>query len=78
MKYGIIVCPKCKKAKGINLTQKTTKCIRCNKTLIINKIKICYKTDSEQKMRQVIGLINAKIIGDFSNFKQLLNSKKFY
>ena len=78
MKYGVIVCPKCKKAKGINLTRKTTKCNRCNKVLIINKIKIFYKTDSEQKMRQAIGLINAKMGGDYSNFKKLLNSKKFY
>jgi len=29
-------------------------------------------------MRRAIGLINAEISGDYTNFKKLLNSKKFY
>ena len=78
MKYGVIVCPKCKKAKGINLLNKTTKCPRCNKIIIIDKIKITYGTDSEHKMRQVIGLINAKMNGRDLSFKKLLKSKNFY
>ena len=78
MRYGVIVCPKCKKAKGFNLSSKTTKCNRCNKVVILNKIKIYYKTDSGQKMRRAIGLINAEMSGDYTNLKKLLNSKKFY
>lgn len=78
MRYGVIVCPKCKKAKGVYLSSKTTKCTRCNKAIVLNKIKIHFKTDSEIKMRQAIGLINAEMSGDHLNFKQLLNRKKFY
>ena len=61
MKFGIIVCPKCKKAKAVNLSNKTTKCFRCNKTYQITKMKVLYKSNSETKIRQEIGRINAEI-----------------
>jgi len=40
MIYGVIVCPKCKKVKGVDLSKKTTKCPRCRKILTIDKLKI--------------------------------------
>ena len=76
MKFGVIVCPKCNKAKGINLFYKTTKCIRCNKSLQINKIKILYKTNSEIELRQKLGLINAELDGHLGEFTNLLKKSK--
>jgi len=69
MKFGIIVCPKCKKAKGVILSYKTTKCNRCGKVLNLGKIKILYKTNSEQKLRHSLGLINAELDGQLDHFK---------
>jgi len=74
MKYGVIVCPKCKKAKGVLLAHKTTKCIRCGKTLTLEKIRILYKTDSEAKLRNSLGLVNAELDGQSDKFR----SKTFY
>lgn len=74
MKFGVIVCPKCRKAKAVDLSYKTTRCTWCGKLLILGKLKILYKTDSEQKLRQAIGLINAeidsKMDGKFEEFKE--------
>jgi hypothetical protein len=64
MKYGIVVCSKCKKAKIVDLSYKTTKCIICKKTLNISKINISYKSDSQKQIRQVIGKINSEIMKD--------------
>ena len=61
MKYGVIVCPKCKSPKAVNLLNKTTRCIRCGKILTLNKIRIFYKTDSEQELRKYIFIINKKL-----------------
>lgn len=71
MRFGIVVCPKCKKTKAIELFHKTTKCTRCGKVLVIEKLKIFYKTDSEQKLRQAMGLINAEMDGKLEEFKKL-------
>jgi len=76
MRFGVIVCPKCKKAKGVNLSFKTTKCIRCNKTLEIKKIKILCKTDSEVELRQKLGLINAELDGNLEEFTNLMKKSQ--
>jgi hypothetical protein len=70
MKFGILVCPKCKKAKVVILSYKTTRCHGCGKVFKIDKIKILYRTDSEKKLKHSLGLINAKIDGKLEKFKE--------
>ena len=62
MRFGVIVCPKCRKVKAVDLSFKTTRCTKCNKFINIKKIKILYKSDSQEKIRQVIGKINAELM----------------
>ena len=61
MKFGVIICPQCKQVKGVTLSSKTTRCIRCGKTLELKKLKIFYKTDSQEKLSQAIGILNAEM-----------------
>ena len=75
MRLGVIVCPQCKQVKGVNLSFKTTKCAGCGKTLTLEKLKIYYETDSQEKLRQAIGLLNAELDGKSVAFKKLLNDK---
>jgi len=76
MRLGLIVCPQCKQVKGVNLSFKTTKCAGCGKTLTLEKLKIYYETDSQEKLRQAIGLLNAELDGKSDTFKKLLYDKK--
>jgi hypothetical protein len=61
MNLGVIVCPHCQQVKGVALSSKTTKCIRCGRTLNIKKLKIFFKTESQEKLRQAIGRMNAEL-----------------
>lgn len=61
--YGIIVCTKCKFAKVVDLSNKSTKCNHCGKNLKISKMKIHYKTDSQSEASWAVGRINAKVRG---------------
>ena len=72
MKFGVIVCPKCKKTKGVDLSFKTTRCPRCGKILVLEKLKIHHKTNSEEKLRGAIGLVNANMDGKLEEFKKLI------
>ena len=69
---AVIVCPRCKKVKGIDLKYKTTKCQNCGKVLILDKLKIYYKTDSTVNLQKAIGLINAKLDGKLEEFEKIL------
>ena len=71
MKFGVIVCSKCKKVKGVDLVSKTTKCHRCGKILTINKLKIFYKTDSQEDLQKAIGIMNAKLDGKLNEFEEI-------
>ena len=75
MELGIVVCPKCKKAKGVNLSCKTTRCTRCGRVLRLEKLRVMYKTDSEQKLRQALGLVNAELNGKLEDFKKYLRKE---
>ena len=72
MKFGIIVCPKCKKAKVVNLSCKTSRCYRCNEIFTFENLKIQYKTDSEQKARLDLGIVNAEIDGRLGEYKEIM------
>ncbi|MFA5102454.1 MAG: hypothetical protein WC525_04825 [Candidatus Thermoplasmatota archaeon] len=61
MRFGVIVCPKCKQVKAVQLSSKTTKCIRCGTILTLKKLKIFYETDSQEQLRQMIGVLNAEM-----------------
>ncbi len=61
MKYGIIVCPRCRNSKVVDLFYKTTTCFRCNKKIDLNKVKILYKSNSEEEIRKAIGTLNIKL-----------------
>jgi transposase-like protein len=72
MKFGIVVCPRCKKAKVVDLSCKTTKCHRCGKVLRLEHLRILHKSNSDQKIRQALGLVNAEIDGRLEEFKELM------
>ena len=72
MKFGIVVCPRCKNVKGVNLSFKTTRCIGCGKILLLKKIRIMYQTNSEHELKQAIGLINAEKDGKLKEYKNLI------
>jgi len=76
MKFGVIVCPNCKKVKGVELSCKTTKCTRCGKVLRLENLKIFYKTNSQEKLQQAIGLVNADLDGRIDEFKKIIQNEK--
>jgi hypothetical protein len=62
MRYGVIVCPKCKKVKAVDLNNKSTKCFFCKKQIMLNKVKILFKSNRQEEIRTAIGQINAELM----------------
>jgi len=67
-KYGVIVCSECKRAWGIDLLHKTTKCPRCSRRYTVKQRKIFYRTSDLRKLQLAVAKIQEKlIIGDPAN-----------
>ncbi len=77
MKYGVVVCLKCKNPKVVLLSSKSSKCMRCGKILYIDKLKIFFKTNSKSKVRTAVGLINAEKDSKVNLFKKIINKENY-
>jgi len=75
MKYGVIVCPRCKQVKGVELRYKSTNCIKCNKSVKLDKVRILFETNSKEKLSHAIGLVNADFDGNLNDFKKIFEKK---
>ena len=62
MKYGVIVCPSCGKAKGVEAEKKTTTC-QCGREIELSRVKLHYSTDSPMELADAVAQANALIAG---------------
>ena len=61
-KYGVIVCPKCGMARGVETAKKTTSC-QCGKEINLSYVKIKNHTDSPIELAELVAKANAIIRG---------------
>lgn len=60
-RYGVVVCTKCKNAKGVDLISKNTRCTRCGKQLSLRKLNVYFRSDSQTEIASKVGELNAKL-----------------
>lgn len=59
--YGIIVCPKCKVARGIRLRQKTARCPKCGKIWEVKSLRIIYTSKDARSLQEAVAMVNMKL-----------------
>ena len=62
MKYGVIVCPKCGMARGVESDKKTTTC-QCGRKIDLTHMKLRYMTDSPLELAASVAKANAALRG---------------
>ena len=65
-KYGIVICPACGKARGIEASRKTSSC-PCGRQVRIRKSMLKFETDSPHELAEMVAQANT----------QLANGKRF-
>src|SRR2546427_13290085 len=60
--YGVVVCPRCKRAKGVNLKQKTTTC-QCGFDVHIVPARIRGRAESARELAPLVGKVSAELAG---------------
>ena len=61
MRFGVILCPQCKTARGIMLGSKTTSCVKCGKKINLKKARLLVKVRTESDLAHAVGEINMKL-----------------
>ncbi|MBU0623877.1 MAG: DUF1922 domain-containing protein [Candidatus Thermoplasmatota archaeon] len=71
LRYGVMVCPKCGMAKGIETNKKTTTC-QCGREIVMSRVKIMFLTDSPLELADSVAKANASLRGG----EQVLTEKR--
>ncbi len=66
MKYGLVICPSCGKARGVETAKKTTTC-PCGRQGRLYRSQIRFETDSPLELAEMVAQANS----------QLANGKRF-
>ncbi|MGQ9587391.1 MAG: hypothetical protein ACUVT7_03290 [Thermoplasmata archaeon] len=62
MKYGVVVCPKCGMAKGVEAEKKTTTC-QCGREIDLSRAKLQCLTESPKELARAVADANAALRG---------------
>jgi hypothetical protein len=62
MKYGLLICPRCGMAKGVEASRKTTTC-QCGREIDLRRVKLRYTTDSPLELADSVAKANAALRG---------------
>ena len=52
--YGVICCPKCRFVTAVDLKFKTKKCIKCNYSISLRKVRVIFKTEDNNELGNLI------------------------
>ncbi len=73
--YGVVVCPRCKRAKGVGLKQKTTTC-SCGFEIRVTPARVRARAESARELAPLVGSINAEVAGGLKAYEQALAPRK--
>jgi predicted RNA-binding Zn-ribbon protein involved in translation (DUF1610 family) len=63
MAYVVIVCSRCRLARGASETAKTASCPNCGRKLRVPELRKYYRSESLDQLREAIGQLNARLKG---------------
>ena len=67
--YGVIVCPQCQRAKGVNLKQKTTTC-QCGFEIHVVPARIRARAETARQLAPLVGEVSAEIAGGTAEYQR--------
>lgn len=62
MKYAVIICPKCGKAKGAEAERKTTTC-PCGREIVLSRAKFLFESNSPLELARAVAEANEQLAG---------------
>jgi hypothetical protein len=52
--FGVIICPKCNRARGVDLSVKTSKCPGCGLHSEVDRMRTYFQTDNQQELAELV------------------------
>jgi transcription elongation factor Elf1 len=59
--FGVIVCPSCNRARGVDLSAAAVVCPSCGKKMNVGRAKVYFKTDSESELVEAVRKMSERL-----------------
>jgi hypothetical protein len=66
--FGVVVCPKCHRARGADLSNLTTKCAHCSHIIDLSKARVYARTDSKDKLPEAVRRMTEKLAVNIDDY----------
>jgi len=67
--YGVVVCPRCRRAKGVDLSRKTTRCA-CGFEIRVVPAKVRARAASARELTPLVAQVNAELAGGLREYQK--------
>ena len=67
--YGVVVCSRCKRAKGVDLKQKTTTC-SCGSEIRVSRTRVRAQAATAHELAGLVGQVNAELRGGLAAYRE--------
>jgi DNA replicative helicase MCM subunit Mcm2 (Cdc46/Mcm family) len=74
--FGVIVCPGCNRARGVDISTAATVCPSCGKKIDVRKAKVYFKTDSESELAEAVRRMSERLAVDVESSPPVRKKKK--
>jgi len=66
--YGVIICPKCHRARGVSLSTRKAKCPRCGHAIDVSLAKVYHRTDSQEELVLAVQKMTERMATNIEDF----------
>jgi alkylated DNA repair dioxygenase AlkB len=66
--FGVIICPKCHRARGVSLSTIKAKCPHCGHNIDVSLAKIYHRTDSQEELVLAVQKMTEKLATDIEDY----------
>lgn len=66
--FGVIICSKCHRARGISLSTSKAKCPHCGHNIDVSLAKVYHKTDSQEELVLAVQRMTERLAIDIEKF----------
>ena len=73
--FGVVVCPRCHRAKGVDLSKKTTTC-SCGFAIRIVPTRIRLRVGTERELIEAVRRVSAELAGGLSEYERAVQPRR--
>jgi hypothetical protein len=66
--FGVIICPKCHRARGVKLPSKTAICVHCGHSIDVQKARVYFRTESEVELRRGVQRMTERLATSIEDY----------